>query len=80
MRTILCELININLSAADEGKNNNFRIVFHISPLKRCDLSLELSHQDGSNEEVATYVFVEKLGKLSLNYPQYPPLILNSEP
>ena len=69
---ILCELINIHLSAPDEGKRDNFPIVFHITPLKCCDLSLEPSHRDGSNEGVATYVFVEKLGKLSWNYPQYP--------
>ena len=36
-----------------------------------CDLSLEPSHQDGSNEG-SYHVFVEKYEKLSLNYLQYP--------
>ena len=36
-----------------------------------CDPSLEPSQQDGSNERATTYGFMEKYGKLSLNYSCY---------
>ena len=37
-----------------------------------CDPSLELSHQDSSNEGSQHMVVVEKYEKISGNYPQYP--------
>ena len=63
----------INFRAADNRGIEDTKIFFLITQQKHtCDPSLEPSGQEGFYEGSQPVFFIEKCGKLSLNYPCYP--------